>query len=214
MAGALGVRRTGGDAEPAGLWGTVPWHGNRRDVGRAELDWSYRQGFDSIRFSLSRRVCRAALPFRQTQGLIRLQDAPARFEDQAPADDSRKLFSGDGQFAGVINDHIRQSALLSQWPLASFAPVQFVLRPAAMLQHTGQPDGSGTVNQYHPSAKVSPAGFQQDSGIQQDYPAAGLTLGRIHTGLNPSPNFRMHNPFQLPSGRQELGSITKHLLSE
>lgn len=154
------------------------------------------------------------MPFRQTQSLVRLQDAPSRFEDQAPADHSRKLFSGDGQFAGIINNHIRQPALLSQWPLASFAPIQFVLRPAAMLQHAGQPDGSRTVNQYHPAAKVSPASFQQNCGIQQDHPAAGLTPGRVNTGLNSSPDFRMHNPFQLPAGGQELGSISKNLSSQ
>lgn len=114
-------------------------------------EWSFRQDSDSNRFSSSRRVRRPALPFRQTQSLVRLQDASPRLKRQASTNHRRKLLSGDGQLAGVIDNHISQPAFLGQRPLAPFAPIQFVFRPSTMLQHSGQPDRSGTVNQYHPA---------------------------------------------------------------
>lgn len=83
-----------------------------------------------------------------------------------------------------------------------------------MLQHSGQPDRSGTVNQYHPATQISPAGFQQDRGIQQDDSAAGMSLRRINSGLNPSSDLRVHNSFQLSAGGQELGSIAEDLSGE
>jgi hypothetical protein len=77
--------------------------------------------------------------------------------------------------AGVVPDHkIGMTSLFFAGPLSPFARVENRLGPAAMVGRPAKSLGTRRIDEDDDVTQILPAGLEQDRGVENHGPAAGL----------------------------------------